>query len=35
VVTTLVGLAFVAAGRTPESEVSIPKGSEPDLVVEE
>jgi len=35
VVTTLVGLAFVAAGRTPGSKVSIPKGSEPDLVAEE
>jgi Na+/proline symporter len=35
VVTTLVGLAFVAAGRTPKAPDEIPKVSEPSLVTEE
>jgi solute:Na+ symporter, SSS family len=33
--TTLVGLAFIAAGRTPRSGVAIPKAAEPGLVAEE
>jgi hypothetical protein len=35
VVTTLVGLAFVAAGRAPKDSVPMPKGAEPSLVAEE
>jgi Na+/proline symporter len=35
VVTTLVGLAFVAAGRAPQASAPLPKGAEPSLVAEE
>jgi hypothetical protein len=35
VVTTLVGLAFVAAGRAPQGSVPVPKAAEPSLVAEE
>src|SRR5207245_11800514 len=35
VVTTLVGLAFVAAGRSPQSSAPIPNVVEPRAVVEE
>jgi len=34
-ITTIVGLIFIAAGRTPKSAAAVPKGSEPRLVVEE
>jgi SSS family solute:Na+ symporter len=35
IVTTLVGLIFVAAGRTPEDSKSIPKAAEPRLAAED
>jgi hypothetical protein len=35
VVTTLVGLAFVAAGRAPKAAAPMPQGAEPSLVAEE
>jgi hypothetical protein len=34
-ITTIVGLVFIAAGRTGKTAVAIPKGSEASLVVEE
>ena len=34
-ITTIVGLVFIVAGRTAKVEVASPKGAEPRLVVEE